>query len=119
MEWRLEKKATTDSGHETQYHPDTLVPITTKDAQALDRKIDEEIKEKEIKALGVLMEHIEPHSRAPWARPSWGKRLFRGETQLRFSESFRGISRQIPFRECAISLRGILKVMKPKIYWLS
>ena len=47
------------------YHPDTSVPITTKDAQALDRKI-EEIKEKEIKALGVLMEHIEPHSRA-WA----------------------------------------------------
>jgi hypothetical protein len=61
MEW-LEKKQTPDM---KLYHPDTSVPITTKDAQALDRKI-EEIKEKEIKALGVLMEHIEPHSRA-WA----------------------------------------------------
>jgi hypothetical protein len=61
MEW-LEEKQTPDM---KLYHPDTSVPITTKDAQALDRKI-EEIKEKEIRALGVLMEHIEPHSRA-WA----------------------------------------------------
>ena len=59
MEW-LEKKQTPDM---KLYHPDTFVPITTKDAQALDRKI-EEIKGKKIKALGVLMEHIEPHSRA-------------------------------------------------------
>jgi len=61
MEW-LGKKQTPDM---KLYHPDTSVPITTKDAEALDRKI-EEIKEKEIRALGVLMEHIEPHSRA-WA----------------------------------------------------
>ena len=47
MEW-LEKKRTPDI---KLYHPpDTSgVPITTKDAQALDTKI-EEIKEKEIKA---------------------------------------------------------------------
>jgi hypothetical protein len=61
MEW-FEKKQTPNM---KLYQPDISVPITTKDAQALDRKI-EEIKEKEIKALGVLMEHIEPHSRA-WA----------------------------------------------------
>ena len=41
MEW-LVKKQTPDM---KLYHPDTSVPITTKDAQALDRKI-EEIKEK-------------------------------------------------------------------------
>ena len=50
------------------YQPDiSVLPITTKDAQVLDRKI-EEIKEKEIKALGVLMEHIEPHSRGGMGR---------------------------------------------------
>ena len=46
MEW-LEKKQTPNM---KLYHPDTSVPITTKDAQALDRKI-EEIKEKEIRAF--------------------------------------------------------------------
>ena len=44
MEW-LEKKQTPGM---KLYHPDTSVPITTKGAQALDRKI-EEIKEKESK----------------------------------------------------------------------
>ena len=48
------------------YHPDKSVLITTPtDTQTLGRNVDE-IKEKENKALGVLMEHIESHSRA-WA----------------------------------------------------